>query len=350
MRRLAGLLAAVLILAAGCGPKKEAGNRGPAPGGGNATKPLKVGMVTDQGGIDDQSFNASAWGALKKAKTDLGVDAKYLESREISDYEGNISTLAQQGNDLVFAVGFMMQEALGKVAPRFTNTKFAIIDGSAPALPNCVSLKFREEEGCFLAGYLAGRMTKTGAIGFVGGKESDLIKKFEVGYIAGARTAKPDIRVIPKYVGDFIDAPKGKEFALEEFRQGADIIFAAAGKAGLGVLDAANERGPGFYGIGVDSDQDHLHPGRILTSMMKGVDTAVYDTVKDLKAGRWQSGEKVFGIKENGVHLSPMQYTKKDVPPDVLAKIDAISKQIAAGTIRVPSTEAELQNFTPPKV
>ena len=151
-------------------------------------------MVTDQGGIDDKSFNASAWGALKRAETDLGIQKKYLESREITDYEGNLSWLAQQQNDLVFAVGFMMEEALGKVASKFPNTRFAIIDGSAPALPNCVALKFREEQGCFLAGYLAGRITKTGAIGFVGGIESPLIKKFEVGYIAGARTAKADIR------------------------------------------------------------------------------------------------------------------------------------------------------------
>jgi len=144
--------------------------------------------------------------------------------------------------------------------------------------------------------------------------------------------------------------PKGKEYAIAEFTNGADIIFAAAGKSGLGVLDAANERGPGFYGIGVDADQDAVHPGRVLTSMMKGVDTAVYETVKALKEGRWKAGEQVFGVKEGGVHLSPMKYTKKDVVPDVLKKLDDLSKMISDGKIKVPSTEEEMQNFQPPKI
>jgi len=193
-------------------------------------------------------------------------------------------------------------------------------------------------------------MSKTGTIGFVGGMESPLIKKFEVGYYCGARTANPNIIVIAKYVGSWTDSAKGQLIANTMFDQRADIIFAAAGKSGLGVLDAANEHGPGFYGIGVDSDQDHIHPGRILTSMMKGVDNAVFDTVKQAKEGQWTPGEHVFGIKEGGIHLSPMKYTKKDVPPDVLSKLDEISKMIADGKIKVPSTEDERQNFQPPKV
>jgi basic membrane protein A len=314
------------------------------------TAVMKVGEVTDAGGIDDKSFNALAWEGLKRAHSELGVETKYLESREIGDYKTNLSTLADQGSSLVFAVGYMMEDALKEIAPGYPNTKFAIIDGSAPNAPNCVSLKFREEEGSFLAGYLAGRMTKTGTIGFVGGIEGPLIKKFEVGYYAGARTARPDIHVIVKYVGSWTDVPKGKELAILEFQQGADIIFAAAGKSGLGVLDAANDRGPGYYAIGVDADQDYIHPGRVLTSMMKGVDVAVYQTVKDLKEGKWQPGEHVFGVKEGGVHLSPMTYTRKDVPPDVLAKLDEISKMIADGKIQVPSTDAGMENFQVPKL
>lgn len=342
----------ILALVWGCGPQREPveNGAGPTKTAGSA-QPVKVGQVTDAGGIDDRSFNASAWAGLQRAKNELGIEPKYLESREQSDYKTNLSSLADQKDGLVFAVGYLMEDALKEVAPSYPDTKFAIIDGSAPNSLNCASIKFREEEGCFLAGFLAGKMTKTGAIGFVGGMEGALIKKFECGYIAGARTAKPDIRVAIKYVGSWKDLTKGKEMALVEYnKDGADIIFHAAGKSGLGVLDAANEKGPGFYGIGVDADQDDVHPGRVLCSMMKGVDEAVFDTVKQFKEGKWQPGEHVFGIKEGGVHLSPMKNTKKDVPPDVLAKIEVISKAIADGKIKVPSTADELQNFQPPRV
>jgi basic membrane protein A len=349
MRRL-GLAAVALLLVAGCGPKSEGGAGKTADSGKNFT----AAMVTDTGGIDDQSFNAASWEGLKRAQDKLGIPKpKYLESKEQADYKTNLSSLADQKNDLIFAVGFMMEDALKDVAPKYPTTKFAIIDGSSPTgpdgkpLPNTVSLKFREEEGSFLAGYLAARMSKTGTIGFVGGMESPLIKKFEVGYYAGARTGNPKIVVIPKYVGSWTDNGKGQQIANTMFDQHADILFAAAGKSGLGVLDAANERGAGYYAIGVDSDQDHIHPGRVLTSMMKGVDAAVFDTVKQAKEGKWTSGEHVFGIKEGGIHLSPMTYTKKDVPADVLMKLDTISKMIADGKIKVPSTEEERQNFQP---
>jgi len=360
MRWGGGLFAALAIITlSGCGPKNDGGATGVGNGKSSAGgTSLKVAMVTDTGGIDDQSFNAASWEGLKKAEADLGIKKKYLESKEQADYKTNLSSLADQKNDLIFAVGFMMQDALKDIAsdPKYASNKFAIIDGEMPngadgkPLPNCIAIKFREQEGCFLAGYLAARMSKTGTIGFVGGMESPLIKKFEVGYYAGARTANPKIIVIAKYVGSWTDNSKGQLMANTMFDQHADIIFAAAGKSGLGVLDAANERGPGFYGIGVDKDQDGLHQGRILTSVMKGVDPAVYNTVKDLKEGKWAPGEHDFGIKEGGVHLSPMKYTKKDVPADVLTKLDEISKLISDGKIKVPSTEDERQNFQPPKV
>jgi len=345
MRKALWLLAVLAL--AGCGERKEE----VAPTGGEmGAKPIRAAVVTDAAGIDDKSFNASAWEGLKRAEAELGAEKKYLESREQSDYATNLSRLAEQGNDLVFAVGYLMEDALAEVAPKHPNTKFAIIDGSAPDLPNCVSLKFREEEGCFLAGYLAGRMSKTGAIGFVGGMEGALITKFEVGYKAGALTANPGIRVLSKYVGNWTDVAKGKELALAEFADGADIIFHAAGKGGLGALDAAAEKGAGYYGIGVDADQDHIHPGRILTSMMKRVDNAVYDAVRALKEGQWRSGTLILGLKEGGIDLSPMKYTKQDVPPDALDKLAEIKQQIIDGKIKVPTTPEELQNFTPPKI
>jgi len=343
MRSILAALAVVLFTP-GCSNKPPSTS---APAG--ESKTIKAAMVTDMGGIDDQSFNAAAWAGLQKAKAEHKVEGRFLESREQADYVTNLSSLAQQGNDIVFAVGFLMEDALKQVAPASPSTKFAIIDGSAPEQPNCVSLKFREEEGCFLAGYLAGSMTKTGALGFVGGMESPLITKFEVGYIAGARTARPDIRVVVKYVGSWDDNAKGREAAEAAFRDGADIIFHAAGKSGLGVIDAAADRGEGFYAIGVDKDQDSIRPGRVLTSMMKDVESAVYQTVTDLVNGNWTPGTKVFGIKEGGIRLSDMKHTKDKVPAEVLTRIDDLSKQIAEGKLSVPSTQEELQNFQPPK-
>jgi len=341
---LAGLVAASAVLS-GCGPSRK--NASSSEGKGEA---LRVALVTDAGGIDDRSFNAAAWEGLKRAEADLGVNARYLESKEQSDYKGNLANLADQGNALVFAIGYLMEDALKEVAPAHPSTRFVIVDGNAPPLPNCMSVKFREEEGTFLVGFLAGSMTKTGAIGFIGGMEGPLIKKFECGYRAGARTARPDIRVIVKYIGSWTDVAKGKEYARTAIQQGADIIMHAAGKGGLGVLDAAAEAGEGYYGIGVDRDQDGEHPGRVLTSLIKGVDTAVYDAVKDLKDGNWKAGEKVLGIKEGGLKLSPMQYTRKDIPAAVLTKLEKVRELIVSGRIVVPKTEEEIQVFEPPKL
>jgi basic membrane protein A len=346
----AALLAACL---AGCSPKPDTPTTtgtGPGTSGGSSSGPVKVkaAIVTDAGGIDDQSFNTAAWAGLKKAMAEGKVEGRYLQSKEQSDYVTNLTTLAEQGHNLVFAVGFLMEDALKDVAPKFPETKFVIIDGSAPSLPNCVSLKFREEEGSFLAGYLAAKVSKTGTIAFVGGMESPLIKKFEVGYRAGAKTARADAQVVVKYVGNWTDVPKGRAVAEEAIRQKADILFAAAGKGGLGALDAIAEKGAGFYGIGVDSDQDGLHKGRILTSMMKGVDVGVYETSVALARGEWKPGEHILGVKEGGVHLSPMTHTRSDVPPAVLAEIDRLQKMIADGTLKVPSTEEQFSAFKAP--
>lgn len=332
----------LLCLLAGCRSGRGGETRPPDRGH------LKVALVTDAGGIDDRSFNAAAWEGLKRAQQHFGIEARYLESREQSDYKSNLANLADQGNALVVAVGYLMEDALKEVAPRYPNTRFVIIDGSAPPLPNAMAVKFREEEGTFLAGYLAGAMTKTGAIGFVGGMEGPLIKKFECGYRSGARTARPDIRVIVKYIGSWTDVGKGKEYARTAIQQGADIVIHAAGKGGLGVLDAMAEAGDGYYGIGVDKDQDGEHPGRILTSVMKGVDTAVFEAVRELRDGKWKGGEKILGLKEGGIKLSPMQYTRKSIPPAVLARLEKVKQLIADGKLQVPKTEEDVQVFTPP--
>jgi basic membrane protein A len=309
-------------------------------------------MVTDSGGIDDKSFNASSWAGLTRAHEEFKFTVKpvFIESREQSDYETNLTDLASKGNHLIFAVGYLTEDALKKVAPKFPDVKFAIIDGNAPDLPNCISLKFREQEGCFLAGYLAGKMSKNKKIAYVGGMEGALMKRFEVGYISGARTAEPGIQVQVKYIGNWTDMPKGKDLGILLMSQGVDILFAAAGKGGEGVLRAVNEKGPGFYAIGVDADQDYMFPGRILTSMMKRVDNAVYETVADLYRGKWQPGERILGIREGGLSLSPMKYTRKDVPPKVLEDIEKLTRMIAEGKLIVPTTDEDLAKFVAPQI
>jgi len=316
------------------------------------TKPAKfrAAVVTDVGGIGDLSFNAMAWSGLQRAGKDLGIDVKFLESKEQADYALNLRKFAEQGYDLVFAVGFLMEDAVKENAPKFPKTKFAIIDGNAPKLPNCASLKFREDEGSFLAGALAGAMSRTGKIGFVGGMEVDLIKKFECGYKAGAITMRPGTKILAAYTGKWDDPGKGTELAMAEFGQGADIIFHASGSCGLGVIGAARTKGKGFYAIGVDADQDYIAPGRVLTSMMKRVDNAVYSTCKSAVEGKFQPGDHIFGLREGGVGLSPLKYTKKDIPPEVLAKLDTLQKMIVEGKLIPPKTTAEVASFKAPKL
>jgi basic membrane protein A len=317
---------------------------------GKAAKPVKAAMVTDVGGIGDESFNASAWRGLQRAQSELGAQVRYLESRTAADYVRNLTALARQGYDVVFAVGFLMEDALKQVASRFPKVMFAIIDGMAPKRPNCLSITFNEQEGSFLAGALASAMTKKNAVGFVGGMNIPLIKKFEYGYRAGVATMNPKARVLVGYSGGWEDVTKGREIALTQFNQGADIIYHAAGRCGIGVIRAAEQKGKGYYAIGVDSDQDHLAKGRVLTSMMKRVDNAVFDVVKRVSGGRFQSGAVVFGVKDGGVGLSPMRFTKKDVPASVMQKINRLTDMIKQGKIKPPYNEETFKQFKPVKI
>ncbi len=311
---------------------------------------IRAAMVTDVGGIGDESFNASAWRGLQRAQKELGAEVRYLESRTAADYVRNLTSLARQGYDVVFAVGFLMEDALARVAPRFPRVYFGIVDGRAPNLPNCVSLIFNEQEGSFLVGALAGAMTRTNIVGFIGGMNVPLIKKFEYGYRAGVRTTNPRAKVLVGYTGNWDDVTKGRELALTQFNQGADIIYHAAGRCGIGVIRAAQQKGKGYFAIGVDSDQDHLAPGRVLTSMMKRVDNAVFDVCRRVAEGRFQPGTIVYGVKEKGVGLSPMRFTRKLVPPAVMAKIRKLEQMIAQGTLKPPYDAATFAQFRPPKV
>jgi basic membrane protein A len=307
---------------------------------------LKVGVVFDSGGRGDKSFNDSAWAGVQKAEKDFKIadsDVKTVDSKSENDYEQYLTGLADGGCNIIFAIGLAQATALTAVAPKYPNVKFAIIDGDVKA-PNVRSIVFNEEQGSFLAGYLAGLVTKTNKIGFVGGQKIALIEKFEAGYEAGAKTANPAVTILPaKFTESWDDTALGKAAALTLYNGGADIVYHAAGRCGLGVIDAAKETNK--YVIGVDRNQDDQAPGLVLTSMVKHVDVGVYQTIKDVVDGSFSAGTKRYDLKVNGVSLTDFQYTKDKIGADNIAKVDAESKKIVAGEVTVPTSLDEEQKY-----
>lgn len=337
MNRWAWIGIAAGLLLAGCGASEPAGSKA-EPG----KKPLTLGIVFDTGGLGDKSFNDSAWRGAQKAEKELGVKVLKVESTKASDYETNLAQLADQGADLVVGVGISMRPALEKVAPAHPETKFVSIDGAPLEMPNVRTIQFREEEGSYLVGYLAGLMSKTGKVGFVGGQEIPLIKKFEYGYYAGAKAANPQIVLLPsKYTGNWDNQDTAKVAANVLFGSGADIVYHAAGRAGLGVIAAAKDAKK--WAIGVDSDQDGEAPGTVLTSMVKNVDEGIFRTMKDLQEGKFTAGGVVYGLADGGVGTSAFAHTKDVIGPEKLAKLEEVRKAIVDGTVKVPSDEASFR-------
>jgi basic membrane protein A len=343
VRHLA-FLAASIFLFAGCSGSSSTKEQGASPVAGA----LRLGMVTDVGGLGDKSFNDSAYAGLKAAQVKYGAKITVLQSRSATDYEPNLSALAQQGNALVVAIGFLMHDSLNDVAPRYPQTHFGIID-SVVDQPNVTSVTFKEEESSFLAGALAGLVTKKDTVGFLGGIDSPLIEKFLSGYEAGVVSTNPKAKVLVKYTGSFDDVAAGKEYATVLFDQGADIVYAAAGKCGLGAIDEVKARPSGYYVIGVDSNQDAIAPGRVLTSALKRVDRAVLQLV-DMTRNKKTGGHLVLGLKDGGVGLTDFKYTRSALPAGTLAALDRYKRLIIAGQIVVPSTPAGVKSFIPPRV
>jgi basic membrane protein A and related proteins len=331
-------LAAVFATLSSCSPSAS-----PAPEPGSQAKKLKVGIVFDTGGRGDKSFNDSAWRGLQKAEKELGIEVLAVDSKSVKDYETNLSGAAEQGADLVVAVGINMQSAVERVSADMPDAKFAIIDAVVDK-DNVRSLLFTEHEGSFLVGCLAGQMTKTGKLGFIGGQELDLIKKFETGFAAGAMTVNPKVEILPaKYTGSWDDIDKARGAAKILYGMGADVIYHAAGRAGLGLIREAKAQGK--FAIGVDSDQDSIEPGSVLTSMIKRVDEAVFQTIKDLKDGKFQAGTKVYDLKANGVGISDLTHTKTLIGEKNLAALEELKAKIISGEIKVPQTPAELETY-----
>ncbi|MBK9293549.1 MAG: BMP family ABC transporter substrate-binding protein [Oligoflexia bacterium] len=299
-------------------------------------EPLKIGLVLDKGGKDDKSFNAAAFKGATEAAQKLGVEVKTVESPDDTSYERSLKNLSERGYKLLIAVGFAQTDAVKKIAPQFPKTHFAIVDGVVD-LPNVTSLMFNEHEGSFLVGYIAGLKSKTNVIGFVGGMEVDLIKRFELGYKEGIALSNPKAKVLVNYAGvtseAWMNPTKGKELALSQISQNADIIFTAAGATNTGVFDAIEEKNK--FAIGVDSNQNWVKPGKILTSMLKRVDLAVFETIKAEKAGDFKAGKKSFGLADKGVDYALDKYNQSLISADLKSKIEKVKKDIASKKIIV---------------
>jgi basic membrane protein A len=340
------VLAAAALVAAGCGSDDNSGSSGSSGGSASskstpAAKKIKVGLVTDIGGLNDRSFNQLANQGLEQSEKTLGVQGRVLPSHANSDYIPNLSSLAQQHYDLVIGVGFLMADAMATVAKKFPDTKFAIIDVDATTLKgkptNVEGLLFKEQEAGYLAGYMAGLYMKDqgsgGTISSVGGQKIPPVDHYIAGYQAGAKAADPGIKTLNGYSQDFVDQSKCKEIALNQIQQGAKVVFQVAGQCGLGALDAAKEKG--VQGIGVDADQGYLG-SHILTSAMKKVDVAVETAIKSAQDGSLQGGQNAtFDLKNDGVGIGkPNEQGAK-----YLDKVNAVKQKIVSGEISdIPDT------------
>ena len=299
---------------------------------------FKIGLITDVGGVNDGSFNQSAWEGLEKAGEELGVEVNYLESATDADYQPNMETFVDEDYDLIISVGYMLADATREAAEANPDTKFAIIDDSSIDLPNVTSLMFKAEQASCLVGYVAGLTTKTNNIGFVVGMTNETMNQFGYGYCAGAIDANPDITVQQFNANSFADSATGKTMANTAITNGADIVFQAAGATGLGVIEACQEAG--VYAIGVDSDQSSIAPKTVLTSAMKRVDNAVYDAVQELIDDKLEGGVQTFDLAAGGVDIAPSQDLISD---DVIKAVDEVKEKIISGDVVIPDNKDDFE-------
>jgi basic membrane protein A len=335
-KRLFFLLTVSLVLLVSCGEKQTSQKD---------KNVLKVGLVFDVGGRGDKSFNDAAYRGLEKAQKELGIEYEYIEPGPGADREAALRQFAARNDiSIIFGIGFIFTDEITKMAEEFPDKKFACVDYTITQgrkiPPNLLALEFKEEEGSFLVGAIAGLTTKTNVVGFVGGMESPLIKKFEKSYTAGVKNVNPNCKVLIGYAGvtgeAFKNPGKGKELALGQYSQGADIIYHASGVTGLGVFEAARETKK--LAIGVDSDQYDEAPGYILTSMIKIVDEAVFNCIKEVKDGTFSGGRaETFGLKSKGVDYIYNDKNKNLISDTVHKKVEEIRKKIINGEIKVPT-------------
>lgn len=325
-RAVAVTLSAVMVMSMGCISTVHADD-------------IKIGLVTDVGGVNDGSFNQSAWEGLQRAGEEFGIEVNYLESKTDADYGPNIETFMDEEYDLIISVGYMLADATRAAAEDNEDQMFAIIDDSSNSdLENVACLMFRQEQASYLVGYVAGLMTEKNNVGFLLGMSNDTMNQFGYGYCAGVIDANPDATIQQFNANSFSDSATGKSMANTAITNGADVIFHAAGATGLGMIEACQEAG--IYAIGVDSDQSSIAPKTIITSAMKRVDNAVYDCAKEVVDGNFGGGIKTYDLAIGGVDIAP---TQDLLPEDVIAAVDDVKEKIINGDIVVPQTKDEFE-------
>lgn len=330
------MLAGLVVLAmAGCGKKEQTADTS----GQSGEAKLKAVLVTSTGGLGDRSFLDSTWAGLQQAHDELGVDIAVIEPKTNADYGSSMVAAVNGGANIIFAFGNDFTDVLNEYAPKFPDVKFVGLNCKAKA-DNLKVAQTADHEGSFLAGALAGMMTKTGTVGAIGGVEGDNINRFLVGYEEGVKYVNPDAIVLKSYVGSFSDPAKGKEFAIQLKNQNADIIYHVAGGTGEGVFEAVRMN-EGLFAIGVDADQDGIVEGRVLTSMVKNCNVIAYDSVKQALEGKFIAGDEVYNLANGGVGLTEMKYTKDLIGEENLKKLDEIKAKIESGEIKVTDVLAQ---------
>lgn len=334
MKKILAILLSTMLVATmltACGDKKGSGS-------GSEDKTFKIGLVTDSGGVNDNSFNQSAWEGLQRAEKDLGVEVKYIESKTDSDYAPNIDSFVDEDYDLIIGVGYMLADALKTAAEANPDKQFAIIDDASIDLDNVASLIFKAEQASYLVGYVAGKMTKTNTVGIVIGMANETMHQFGYGYTAGVLDANKDCKVEQFNANSYTDPAVGKADANTAIANGADVVFHAAGGTGLGVIEGCEEAN--VYAIGVDSDQSSIAPKTVITSAMKRVDNAVYEIVKDLVDGKYKGGIHTYDLKAEGVDIAP---TTDLLPEDLVTEIQGVKQDILDGKVTVPDNKADFE-------
>lgn len=347
------LLSIILIssMLSACGKKEDSSN-----GGSNSKSKVKISLITDEGGIKDRSFNQAVYEGVEKASKDLGITANVIESKSKNDFQKNIDKAAKD-SDLTFGVGYGMVDAITKAAKNKSDKNFVIVDAMIDA-PNVKSITFSNEEGAFLMGIIAGKMTKTNKIGFVGGTETPISESFEVGFACGVKTVNPSAfeAIISKknirYVGSFTDKDKAYKLAKELYDRDCDIIFHAAGTAGEGVFKAAKETKK--FAIGVDTDQGEIYEKYtdvILSSMVKNLDKVAYQACQETIEGKFRGGENnvvKLGLSGGGIEVA--KSTSNNTPKEIIELAEKYKAEIISGKFKVPTRTEEAREFNPPLI
>ncbi len=306
---------------------------------------LRMVMVTNVAGLGDEGFNDAAWMGFERAKAELGAEIAVIESGEQSQYVPNLQAAAEQGYDLIVAVGFLLADSVTEVAKQYPDSHFVMIDGTVDA-PNVVSVLFRENEAAYLSGIIAGLTTKTNKVGFIGGMETPPVIRFESGWKAGVATVNPDIENTVSFIGSFSNPGAGKEQATIMYKQGIDIIQCVAGLTEVGVIEAAKDMDT--WVIPCDKDKTEMCGGHQLTSSVKKIDVAVMSVASEMKEGKFNAGVMSLGLKEGSVGFP--ENAREVVAPEIMKIVDSVSARIVSGEIVVPSNREEFAVFTAPTI